>query len=549
MRLIDTSNLRGDVLGGITAGIVALPLALALGVASGMGAIAGLYGAIFVGFFAALFGGTPSQISGPTGPMVVVIAGIVASAPDRPELVLAAVVLAGLFQIVFGLMRFGEYIRLVPYPVISGFMSGIGAIIIILQVGRLIGGEPPGDTLSALVYVPHAISEIDLSAVAVGALTLAVVFYWPKELGRYLPAPLAALILATLAGLVLRPPVLGDIPSGIPSLHLPVFDPGAALLVLEAGLILAVLGAIDSLLTSLVADSVTRTRHESNRELIGQGIGNTVAGLFGGIAGAGATMRTLVNIRTGGRTRLSGMVHAVLLLAIVIGLGPLAAQVPQAALAGILVKVGWDIIDWSYLRRAHRGPRWDLLLMALVLGLTVFVDLITAVAAGVVLGSLAYVRQVAHAQIKAILDMPPAVDSEEEAALLERAKGSVHLFDFGGPLSFGAAADLGHHVRERSRKDQTEVLILDFVRVPFIDVSAARAVETIACDAKQMGKTVYCTGMRDEVRNVLSGLEADCCIDASCRFERRVDALRAAVDLIESRRRPEAAPSGVPAVG
>src|SRR5690606_24176387 len=278
MRLIDTSNLRGDVLGGITAGIVALPLALALGVASGMGAIAGLYGAIFVGFFAALFGGTPSQISGPTGPMVVVIAGIVASAPDRPELVLAAVVLAGLFQIVFGLMRFGEYIRLVPYPVISGFMSGIGAIIIILQVGRLIGGEPPGDTLSALVYVPHAIPEIDLSAVAVGALTLAVVFYWPKELGRYLPAPLAALILATLAGLVLRPPVLGDIPSGIPSLHLPVFDPGAALLVLEAGLILAVLGAIDSLLTSLVADSVTRTRHESNRELIGQGIGNTVAG-------------------------------------------------------------------------------------------------------------------------------------------------------------------------------------------------------------------------------------------------------------------------------
>jgi SulP family sulfate permease len=549
MRLIDTSNLRGDLFGGITAGIVALPLALALGVASGMGAIAGLYGAIFVGFFAALFGGTPSQISGPTGPMVVVMAGVVASLPGRPELVLTAVVLAGLFQIAFGLMRFGEYIRLVPYPVISGFMSGIGAIIIILQVGRLIGGEPPGDTISALIYMPHALSEIDFSAVAVGALTLAVVFYWPKELGRYVPAPLAALILATLAGLALRAPVLGDIPSGLPSLHLPVFDRDATLLVFEAGLILAVLGSIDSLLTSLVADNVTRTRHESNRELIGQGIGNTVAGLFGGIAGAGATMRTLVNIRTGGRTRLSGMVHALLLLAIVLGLGPLAAQVPHAALAGILVKVGWDIIDWSYLKNAHRGPRWDLLLMALVLCLTVFVDLITAVAVGVVLGSIAYVRQVAQAQIKAILDMPPALDSDEEAALLERAQGRVHIFDLGGPLSFGAAADLGHHVRERSRKNQTEVLILDFARVPFIDVSAARAVETIACDAKQMGRTVYCTGIRDEVRNVLTGLDADCCIDADRLFDRRIDALRAAVAQIESSREPEAVPHGAPAIG
>src|SRR5690606_10050181 len=284
MRLV-TSNLRGDFYGGITAGIVALPLAIALGVASGAGAVAGLYGAIFVGFFAALFGGTPAQISGPTGPMVVVLAGVVASLPGRPELVFTAVMLAGAFQILFGLMRFGEYIRLVPYPVVSGFMSGIGAIIIILQVGRLIGGEPPGDTLAALFYVPHALSEIDFSAVAVGALTLAIVFYWPKELGRYVPAPLAALIVATLVGLLVRPPVLGDIPTGLPSLHLPQFDRDAMLLVLEAGLILAALGAIDSLLTSLVADNVTRTRHDSNRELIGQGIGNTIAGLFGGIAG------------------------------------------------------------------------------------------------------------------------------------------------------------------------------------------------------------------------------------------------------------------------
>ena len=533
MRL-DTSNLRGDLFGGITAGVVALPLAIALGVASGMGAIAGLYGAIFVGFFAALFGGTPSQISGPTGPMVVVMAGVVATLPGRPDLVFTVVILAGLFQIIFGVLRFGEYIRLVPYPVISGFMSGIGAIIIILQLGRLLGGEPPGDTVSALIYMPEALSGIDFSAVAIGLVTLAVVFAWPKELGRFLPAPLAALIIGTVVGLFLNAPVLGDIPSGLPSLHLPAFDRDALLIVLEAAAILAALGAIDSLLTSLVADNVTRTRHHSNRELIGQGIGNTLAGLFGGIAGAGATMRTLVNIRTGGRTRLAGMVHALVLLAIVLGLGPLASQIPHAALAGILVKIGWDIIDWSYLKNAHRGPRWDLLLMVLVLGLTVFVDLITAVAVGVVLGAIAYVRQVAAVQIKSIIDLPPEADSPEEAELLERAGGRVQVFDFGGPLSFGAAADLGHHVRECSLRNSTDVLILDFSRVPFLDVSAARAVETIACDAKHSGRTVYCTGLSAPVQQVLAGLNADHCIATDSRFERRIDALKAAVTKLEA---------------
>src|SRR5690606_29266035 len=411
-----------------------------------------------------------------------------------------------------------------------------GAIIIILQIGRLVGSEPPGDTISALIHVPHALSEIDFSAVGIGALTLAIVFYWPKELGRILPAPLAALIAGTLVGLVVDAPVLGAIPSGLPEVHLPVLDRDAVLLVVEAAAILAVLGAIDSLLTSLVADNVTRTRHDSNRELIGQGIGNTVAGLLGGIAGAGATMRTLVNLRTGGRTRLSGMLHALLLPALVLGLGPLAARIPHAALAGILVKVGWDIIDWSYLKNAHRGPRWDLLLMAAVLALTVFVDLITAVAVGVVLASIAYVRQVAQAQIKAIVELPPALDSDEEAEWLKRAEGRVHVFDFGGPLSFGAAADLGHRVRERSLRNGTEVLILDFSRVPFIDVSAARAVETIACDARRTSKTVYLTGANDDVRRVLAALEADHCLDERHFYPKRIDALRAAVSLLETRR-------------
>jgi len=318
--------------------------------------------------------------------------------------------------------------------------------------------------------------------------------------------------------------------------------------VLEAAFILAVLGAIDSLLTSLVADNMTRTRHDSEKELIGQGIGNTVAGLFGAIPGAGATMRTVVNIRTGGQTKIAGILHALVLLAVVVSLAPLASQIPHAVLAGILVKVGWDIIDVNYLKRAHRGPRWDLALMALVLGLTVFVDLITAVAAGVILAALAFVKQLADEQLRAFRDGVPRASSDEERELLGRSEGHVTLFEFGGPLSFGAAADLGLQVRERVR-DQGDSIVLDFSRVPFLDVSAARAVETIICDAKHSGRIVYVTGMSKEVKDVLSGLNADHCLPANTRYEQRIDALRAAVADSERRRADRAigAPVPVPA--
>ena len=359
MKYFDTSNLRGDIFGGITAGIVALPLALAFGEASGAGPIAGMWGAIFVGFFAALFGGTGSQVSGPTGPMVVVFAGVFASLSGRPELVFAAVVLAGLIQVGLGFMKMGQYIRLVPYPVVSGFMSGIGCIIIALQVSRLFGHEPeaPG-TIPALLEIGDAVTAPVWSALLIGASTLLVIFTWPKSLATYLPPPLAALIIGTVISLfVPGAPILGDIPTGFPEFIMPAFSASTFAIVLEAAVILAALGAIDSLLTSLVADNMTRTRHDSDQELIGQGIGNTVAGLFGAIPGAGATMRTVINIRTGGQTRISGMLHSLLLLAIVISLAPLAKLIPHAALAGILIKVGYDIIDVAYLKRAHRGPR------------------------------------------------------------------------------------------------------------------------------------------------------------------------------------------------
>ncbi len=531
--VFDTSNLKGDIFGGLTAGVVALPLALAFGEASGAGPIAGLWGAIFVGFFAALFGGTGSQVSGPTGPMVVVFAGVYASLSGNPALVFAAVVLAGILQILFGVFRLGQYIRLVPYPVVSGFMSGIGCIIIALQLSRLFGHEPEGGgTIPALSAIPGAVMNPNWTALAIGLMTLLIIFKWPKSWGKFVPGALAALIIGTIASLLVKgAPILGDIPTGFPSFVMPTFTQDTFLIVLEAAFILAVLGAIDSLLTSLVADNMTRTRHDSNRELIGQGIGNTIAGFFGAIPGAGATMRTVVNIRTGGQTKISGMLHSLILLAVVISLAPLASQIPHAVLAGILIKVGYDIIDVSYLRRAHKGPRWDLALMAIVLGLTVFVDLITAVAAGVVLAALAFVKKMADDQLAAFGEAAPRITTPEEKELLEKAQGRVTLFDFGGPLSFGAAADVGHHVRERL-KDKGSAIILDFSRVPFIDVSAARAVETIACDARQAGKTVYVTGMSDKIRDVLSGLNADHCLPADTSYQNRLDALKHAVALV-----------------
>jgi len=520
------SNIRGDITGGITAGVVALPLALALGVASGLGPMAGLYGAMAVGFFAALFGGTPSQISGPTGPMVVVLAGLFASLSGNTELIFTAVILAGLIQIAFGFLGIGQYIRLVPYPVISGFMTGIGAIIIILQLGRVFGHEPPGGTIGALSYLPTALADINFATLALGIGTLVIAYKWPAKLGKYIPGALAALVIGTLASLFISVPILGEIPTGLPSLQLPAYDTQSIFLVLEAAIILAILGSIDSLLTSLVADNMTRTRHNSNKELVGQGIGNTVAGLMGGIAGAGATMRTVVNIRSGGKERLSGMIHSLVLLAVILGLSPLASQIPHAVLAGILVKVGLDIVDWSYLKRAHKGPRWDFALMLLVLGLTVFVDLITAVGVGVVLAALAFVRQIAQIQLEQLNNLPENLEDEAENALLKQAKDKVLLFSFGGPLSFGAAADVGHHVRE-SVKPGSKVLILDFSRVPTMDVSAAMAVETVTIDALSSGRSLYICGANQAVQRVLNSINAN--HSATVMFKTRLEALEHAL--------------------
>ena len=312
---------RGDLTGGVTAAVVALPLALAFGNAAlgPGGAIYGLYGAIITGFFAALFGGTPAQVSGPTGPMSVTVAGVVSSLAavgasrelsqgDMLAMVMAAVVLGGLLQILMGVLRLGRYITLVPYSVVSGFMSGIGVIILCLQIGPLLGISSQGGVVSSLQMVSSNFTP-NPAAVAVGIATLVVVFAAPRRVTKVIPSPLLGLLLITPLALWLFPedlPRIGSIPEGGLSFSAPNWSNHLPLL-LKAGLVLAVLGAIDSLLTSLVADNISQTRHRSDRELVGQGIANSISGLFSGLPGAGATMRTVINIRSGGRTPLSGM--------------------------------------------------------------------------------------------------------------------------------------------------------------------------------------------------------------------------------------------------
>lgn len=540
-----TSNIRGDLYGGLTAAVVALPLALAFGVSSGVGAIAGLYGAIFVGLFAALFGGTPSQVSGPTGPMTVVMAAVftqfVAIDPESgPILAFTVVIMSGAFQALFGLLRLGKYITLVPFPVISGFMSGIGVIIILLQLGPLLGQAAPSGVIEAVEAIPVFIEQSNLSALSLGLLSLAILFFWPHKLAKLIPSPLMALIIGTLLSLFLlqdsNVTVIGSIPTGLPSLQWPIFNADLLQDMVQAALMLAALGSVDSLLTSLVADNMTKTHHNSDRELIGQGVGNMVSGLFGGLPGAGATMRTVINIRAGGKTPISGSVHALALLAIVLGAGPLAENIPHAVLAGILIKVGIDIIDWKFLQRLHRAPLFVVVLMLLVFGLTVFVDLVTAVLVGVFLANIITVKRLADTQVAAVQVISDADDEHEllstrENELLRQAAGRILLYHFNGPVSYGAAKGISQKLQQAQKHD---ALILDFSRVPMIDVSTAMAIEDMIIDSQAACREVYVIGTNDVVHNVLSRMQILRLLPEHCLHERREPALETAYSLLDS---------------
>ncbi len=553
---LDFSNLRGDLFGGLTAAVVALPLALALGVSSGAGPIAGIYGAICVGFFAALFGGTPAQVSGPTGPMTVVMAAIfthyTSLFPDDPghgaAIAFTVVMLGGGLQILFGLLRFGKFIELVPLPVVSGFMSGVGVIIILLQLPPLLGYPAQPGPLVSVEAVPAAWGALNYSALLLGMITLAIVYLMPKSWGRVVPSPLLALIVGTLTGVLFLSagavPVLGTIPTGLPSLQWPSLQPDLLADMAVSALTLAALGSIDSLLTSLVADNITRTYHDSDRELIGQGIGNTIAGLLGGLPGAGATMRTVVNVKAGGRTPVSGALHALVLLAIVLGGGFLASQIPHAVLAGILIKVGTDIIDWDFLKRLRSTPGTGVFVMLVVLLMTVFVDLIKAVAVGMAIAGLAFMKRMSDLQLSSINVYREADESSplrsEEREILSASAGRILLIHFGSPMSFGAAKGMA---RQISLLGDYRVLVLDLSDMPEIDYTAARSLFDVVQDACAAGRRIVLAGARPEVMKMISSQGISAEVARACHGSlqpNRLQGLRQAAALLAEEERGEA---------
>lgn len=501
---------KGDFFGGLTAGIVALPLALAFGVQSGLGAAAGLYGAIFLGFFAAIFGGTPSQISGPTGPMTVVSAATIslflaASTDGSIESVLGAIiasfVLAGLLQILMGVFKIGSLIKFIPYPVISGFMSGIGVIIILLQIFPAIGLASPKTTIDVVQEIVPAMGDISTWAFIYAALTILIIYLFPK-ITKAVPSTLVALIAITILSVILDKgvPIIGDIPQGLPPINLEgilTIKPSFYTMILEAGVTLAALGAIDSLLTSVVADNVTKTKHNSNKELIGQGIGNSIAGLFGGLPGAGATMRTLVNIRSGGRNRISGVIHALILMIVLFGAGKYAALIPKSVLAGILITVGIGILDYKGFKHINKVPRADAAIMVIVLLVTVFLDLLVAVALGMVLAAFIFMKKMSDiAEERTTVTDWVDLKLEEgwsDELIPDHIEKNIVIKHLDGPLFFGFASGFTDRV---AKVKDIRYVIIRMEKVPFIDQTGLYALEEAILSLEQRDIEVLLTGLQ-----------------------------------------------------
>lgn len=513
----DAGILRGDLLGGLVAAVVALPLALAFGVQSGLGAEAGIYGAIGAGIVAALFGGTPTQVTGPTGPMTVVSSTVVslgiARAGDVDSalgIILLTFFTAGVIQVVFGFLGIAKYVKYFPYPVVSGFMSGVGLIIVVLSIWPFLGSESPKSTLNVITGIAEPLANVNGAAVAIGTLTVAAFYVLPR-LTEVVPAALGALLVGTVTSVLLdlEVAVIGDIPQGLPTLRVGEMfsiDASALGLVLEYGLILAILGSIDSLLTSVIADNITKTKHDSNRELIGQGLGNITAALIGGLPGAGATKGTVVNIDAGGRTRRSGAFHGVLLLAMLLGLGSLVSVVPNAVLAGILIPIGFAIVDKRGLKHLRDVPRADAVVLVLVLLITVFGDLIVAVGTGVVLACVLFMKRIADIGEERTVLQPygpegrPFVHDD-----VEQVAPDLFVKRVEGPLFFGTATAF-RELAETIPGD-AHALVIDMTGVPSIDQSGLYALEEVALDLERRGVEVVLVGLDDQQLDMLRRVE------------------------------------------
>ncbi len=539
-------NFKGDIFGGVTTAIISLPLALAFGVASGAGAEAGLWGAIMVGLLASLFGGSNTLISEPTGPMTVIMTAVLTSMMAKyPETGMAmtftVVMMAGAFQILLGTLKMGKYVTLMPYSVISGFMSGIGVILIILQLSPLLGhAAPTGGVLGTLSALPETISNLKFNELFLGLLTLGILFFFPKKYRKYVPAQLVALVAVTLLSVMLFDTEdirrIGEIPAGLPSLVAPHIDPDMFVEMVIDALVLGTLGCIDTLLTAVIGDSLTRKEHDSDKELRGQGLANMISGLFGALPGAGATMGTVTNIQVGARSPLSGVVRALVLALVVLVAGGLTEPIPMAVLAGIAVYVGFNILDWSFIQRAHKVSFSGMAIMYGVMLLTVFVDLIVAVGLGVFVSNIMIIERLSREQarqVKAISDADeddvPLTDSER--GLLDRANGRVLFFYLSGPMIFSVSKAIS---RQHTSISDYDVMILDLTDVPMLDVTVGLALENAIKDALDARCEVYLLCPNQRTREQLEKFHVIDLVPDNNMYQFRYEALNAAVAHVES---------------
>jgi len=496
---LDLRQVKADVLGGITASIAALPLALAFGLASGIGAMAGLYGAIATGFFAGLLGGTRTQISGPTGPMTIVFATVITQHAENVAEAFAIVILGGAFQVMLGTAKLGRYIKFTPNAVVSGFMSGIGVIIILAQLAPFFGAETASDPIATVSAIPSIALNANGGATLVGTVVLALCFAWPKSWDTKFPSLLVAMVAGTLLALFLFPsaPQIGPVPAQLPTISIPNIDLLKLPSFIQPAFLLALLGSIDSLLASLVADAATGDSHDSDKELIGQGIGNVAAGLLGALPGAGATMRTMVNIKAGGQTRLSSVVHSIGLLVIALGGGQIVGHIPQAVLAGILMKVGWDIIDWKTLARLHRIQHRKAVIVLLTLLLTVFTDLLTAVVIGIILAAFVSSAFRQTEEVSRIKQKSVTV-TDWEGGYPNPTEGVEHeLLElrFSGLYSSASARSIIQLCPQHCPENNT--VYLNLGPATGFEYSASMAVEQLMHDLVKGGHTLFVTQPRN----------------------------------------------------
>jgi Sulfate permease and related transporters (MFS superfamily) len=497
------------------------------------------------GWFASLFGGSSTLISEPTGPMTVIMTAVLTAMMSRyPEGGLAmgftVVMMAGAFQVLIGSLRLGKYVTLMPYSVVSGFMSGIGVILILLQLAPLLGqATPSGGVLGTLTAIPDLVINADIKEVFLGVLTLGILFYFPAKYRRFIPAQLVALVSITLVSVLLFDVEsirrIGEIPTGLPSLVVPHITAEHLTTMVIDALVLGTLGCIDTLLTAVIADSLTRQEHNSDRELRGQGVANMIAGLFGALPGAGATMGTVVNVQVGARSPLSGIFRAAILAAVVLVAGAFTAPIPMAVLAGIALYVGFNILDWSFLHRAHKISLQQTGIMYGVMALTVFVDLIVAVGLGVFIANLLVIERLSREQAKQVRAISDAEDDEvplndEERALLDASNGHVLFFYLSGPMIFSVSKAIA---RQHAHISEFRVMILDLSDVPMLDMTVGLALENAIKDAREANCTVFLLCPHDETREQLQRLHIGDWVRDAHIFTSRKPALEAANRLVE----------------